>query len=112
VRYECIFAILARGEADRVMNAAKKAGAKGGTIFFARGTGSHEAKTFFGITVETGREILMILCEESETEAILEAIVEAGRLKEPAAGIAFVVEVNRVVGLQHRQGIEKANSDS
>ena len=70
----------------------KKAGAKGGTIFFARGTGSHEAKTFFGITVETGREILMILCEESETEAILEAIVEAGRLKEPAAGIAFVVE--------------------
>jgi nitrogen regulatory protein P-II 1 len=109
VKHDCIFAILARGEADRVMDSAKKAGAKGGTIFLARGTGSHEAKTFFGLTLETGREILMILCDESETDTILQAVLVAGKLREPGAGIAFVLPVTKAVGLQHRQGIERSN---
>jgi len=101
-------AILPRGEADRVMEAAKKAGAKGGTIFMARGTGSHEAKTFFGLTIESGREILMILCHTDESSKILDALIEAGNLREPGAGIAFTFPVNRVVGLTHRIGIEES----
>lgn len=106
MKYECIVAILPRGEADRVMEDAKKAGAQGGTIFFARGTGAHEAKTFFGLTLETGREILLILTRDDQTDAVLDAIVESGKLKNPGAGIAFVLDVNRLIGLQHRKFVE------
>jgi len=100
--YNAIFAVLPRGMADSVMEAAKKAGAPGGTIFLARGTGAHEAKTFFGLTVEVAREILMIVCAESDTDRILKAVIEAGRLTEPASGIAFVVRNVDVFGLYER----------
>lgn len=106
---ECILAILPRGEADRVMSEAKKAGAQGGTILLARGTGSHEAKTFFGLAVESGREILMIICDQDKTDNILNALIEAGNLKEPGAGIAFSFPLNKIVGLKHRMGIETAD---
>lgn len=108
MKYECIVAILPRGEADRVMNDAKKAGAQGGTIFLARGTGAHEAKIFFGLTLETGREILLILTKEDQTDTILDAIVESANLKQPGAGIAFVLDVNRIIGLQHRSFVESS----
>ncbi|HOB91211.1 MAG: P-II family nitrogen regulator [Bacillota bacterium] len=100
--YNTIFAVLPRGKADSVMEAAKKAGAPGGTIFFARGTGAHEAKTFFGLTIETAKEVLMIVTKDEDTDRILETVIEAGRLTEPAAGIAFVVRGVDVYGLYER----------
>lgn len=104
--YECIFAILERGAADKVMEDAKKAGAKGGTIFHARGTGAKEAKTFFGLTIESGREILMVLCETEMTDVILEEIIDSANLQMPGTGVAFVLPVTKIVGLTHREGIE------
>ncbi len=106
MKYECIVAILPRGEADRVMEDAKKAGAQGGTIFLARGTGSHEAKTFFGLTVEPGREILLIVSKEEQTDKILDAVVESANLKKPGTGIAFVLDISRIIGLRHRDHVE------
>ncbi|MCK9222413.1 MAG: P-II family nitrogen regulator [Limnochordia bacterium] len=105
MHYDVIMAILRRGTADAVMEAAKKAGAQGGTILLARGTGAQEAKTFFGITVETSREILMILSRDSQTDQILQAIIREGQLDKPGAGIAFVLDAKKIVGLEHRQGI-------
>lgn len=100
--YNTIFAVLPRGMADSVMEAAKKAGAQGGTIFFARGTGAHEAKTFFGLTIEVAKEILMIVAADRDTDKILDAVIESGRMSEPAAGIAFVVRGVDVYGLDAR----------
>lgn len=97
-----ILAIVERGKADRVVEAAKAAGAKGGTIFFARGTGQHEAKTFFGLTLETGREIVMIVSEKETIDPILTSVIDSARLHEPGTGVAFVVPVSRIVGLDHR----------
>ncbi|MGI6148522.1 MAG: P-II family nitrogen regulator [Limnochordia bacterium] len=111
MKYECIIAILPRGEADRVMEDAKKAGAQGGTIFLARGTGAHEAKTFFGLTLESSREILMILTKDDQTDTILDTIVNSAHLDRPGAGIAFVLDVNRLIGLQHRKFIERSDKD-
>jgi len=99
VTYNTIFAVLERGKADSVMDAAKKAGAKGGTIFLGRGTGTHEAKTFLGLTLETGKEILMLVTPSEDTDRILKAVIESGRLTEPGHGIAFVVRDVEVYGL-------------
>ncbi|NLJ84969.1 MAG: P-II family nitrogen regulator [Firmicutes bacterium] len=102
--YHAIFAVLPRGTADSVMEAAKKAGAKGGTIFLARGTGAKEAKTFFGLTVEEAKEILFVLTEEHDTDQILQTIIDAAHLEKPGSGIAFVLDTRKTVGLVSRQG--------
>ena len=99
MKYNAIFVVLQRGTAERVMNIAKEAGAQGGTIFFARGTGTHEAKTFLGLTLDIAKEVLFVLVEEKDTERILNAMVEAGHLEKPGTGIAFVMNVDKTVGL-------------
>jgi nitrogen regulatory protein P-II 1 len=100
--YNAIFVVLPRGTAEHVMNVAKEAGAQGGTILFARGTGTYEAKTFLGLTIDIAKEVLFVLIEEKDTERILQAMVEAGHLEKPGTGIAFVISVDKTVGLVSR----------
>jgi nitrogen regulatory protein P-II 1 len=97
--YNAVFVVLPRGTAEHVMNVAKNAGAQGGTILLGRGTGAHEAKTFLGLTVDIAKEVLFVLIDKQDTERILEAIVEAGHLEKPGTGIAFVMSVDKTVGL-------------
>ncbi len=100
--YKLIMAILPKGTAGEVMDAAREFGAEGGTILLARGTGVHEARRFFGISVSSERELLLVLVEPEKVKGVLDAVVEAGRLDEPAKGIAFVLSVDEVTGIVHR----------
>lgn len=104
---KCIIAIVERGKADKVVNKAKKAGAKGATILYGRGTGQTEALKFFNIYIEASKEIIIILSEDNNYEPIYNAIVEAGRLKEPGTGIVFTLPATNLLGLHHRNKIEK-----
>lgn len=101
--YKLIAAIVPKGAAGKVMDAAREAGAEGGTILMARGTGVHEARRVFGITVSSERELVLILVEPEKRDAILDAVVRAGRLDEPARGIAFVMAVEEVKGIVHHE---------
>ncbi len=100
--YKLIAAILPKGSTGEVMEAARQAGAEGGTILLARGTGVHEAEKFFGMSVRSEREMLLVLAEAEKVQDILGAVVDAGRLDEPAHGIAFVLSVDEVTGIVHR----------
>jgi nitrogen regulatory protein P-II 1 len=100
--YKLIAAILPKGATGKVMDAAREAGAEGGTILLARGTGIHEARRFFGLSVSSERELLLVLVEPGKAREVLEAVVRAGRLDEPARGIAFVLAVEEVTGIVHR----------
>lgn len=104
--FKAIFVIVQRGKADKLVEAAKEAGAKGATVFYARGTGIHEAKKFFGLNIEASKEVIIILAEETNCKAITAAVVEAGSLKEPGTGIAFVLPVASLIGLAHRKEME------
>jgi nitrogen regulatory protein PII len=101
--YKLVAAIVPKGSAGRAMEAAREAGAEGGTIILARGTGIHEAHRFFGITMSSERELLLILVEPEKSRAVLDSVVSAGRLDEPARGIAFVLAVEEVTGIVHRE---------
>jgi nitrogen regulatory protein P-II 1 len=101
--YKLIAAILPKGSTAKVMDAAREAGAEGGTILLARGTGVHEARRFFGISVSSERELLLILVAPDKKRAVLDAVVETGRLNEPTRGIAFVLSVDEVTGIVHRE---------
>lgn len=100
---KCIVAVVERGRADKVVNAAKDAGAAGATIFYGRGTGESEVKKFLSIHVEASKEVIIILTEVEKYKNIMKAMVEAGELKKAGTGIIFTLGVENLVGLHHRE---------
>jgi len=103
---KCIVAIVERGKADKIVEKAKEAGAKGATIIYGRGTGQSEALKFFNLRIEASKEIILILSDINEYKPIYEAIVEEGRLHEPGTGIIFTFLVSELTGLHHRERIK------
>lgn len=93
--HELICVIVNAGFAEDIMQAARKAGAKGGTILKARGTGREEDKSFFGITIVPEKDMLLILTLRKETDKILQAIRDCPCLSEPGIGIVFSMPVEK-----------------
>ncbi len=89
---------------DAVSQAAREAGATGVTLVSsARGEGVVPHKTFLGLTLETQRDMLLLVVEEHLSRHILEQICEAGGFdKEPGQGIALQINVEDVVGVDHQ----------
>lgn len=100
MKFKVIFASVKTDITDTVVDAAKTAGATGATIIPARGTGMKEAKTFFGLSLEAPTDIVMLVLEEHIVRQVLAAIYAAGRFDKPGTGIAFVLPVESVVGLE------------
>ncbi|HNR24850.1 MAG TPA: P-II family nitrogen regulator [Candidatus Bipolaricaulis anaerobius] len=98
-----VIIVVARGQADHVVEEAKKAGALGATILFGRGTGEKEFRKFFDLHIESSKEVIFILTEEEKSRPIVKAVVEAGRLNDPGTGILFTMPVIDVIGLHHRE---------
>jgi len=100
MRFKLILASVKTDLTDKIVDAAKAAGATGATIIPARGTGIHEAKTFFGLTLEAQTDIIMFLLEEHLVSNIMDAIKKEGEFHKAGTGIAFVLPVEHVVGLE------------
>ncbi len=98
-KHEVIFCIVNSGYSESVMDAAKKLGARGGTVINARGTAGKEAETFFHITVQPEKEIVMILVPAEIKNDVLNALYDEVGLESAGQGIAFSVPVDSVVGL-------------
>lgn len=92
--HEMIFVIVNSGFADDVMAAARKAGAHGGTVLNARGTGKQEDVKFFGITIVPEKEILMIIAEKEKSAAIMDAVRALDCFATPGSGIVFSSDVD------------------
>lgn len=100
MRFKLILSSVKTDITDKIVDAAKEAGATGATIIPARGTGIKEAKTFFGLSLEAQTDIILLLVEEHLVGKILDRIKETGQFHKPGTGIAFVVPVEHVVGLE------------
>ena len=97
--HEAIFCIVNSGYSEAVMDAAKRLGARGGTVINARGTASKEAEKFFHITIHPEKEIVMILVPKKLKDGVLHALYKEVGLDTPGQGIAFSVPVESAVGL-------------
>ncbi|MDR1611691.1 MAG: P-II family nitrogen regulator [Planctomycetota bacterium] len=97
--HKLITVIVNSGYADDVMAVSRKAGASGGTILSARGTGTEEDVKFFGITLVPEKEMLFIVAEEDKLPAIVEAIGTVETLNEPGGGIVFSMDVEEFIPL-------------
>lgn len=105
MQFKIILASVKSDITDKIVDAAKEKGATGATIIHARGTGIREAKTFFGLSLEAQTDIIMFLLEESLVNQVLETIGSVGEFNKPGTGIAFVLPVDQVIGLESQ--IEK-----
>lgn len=84
---------------DQIVAAAKQSGATGATIIPARGTGIHEAKTFFGLSLDVQRDVILFILEEHLAQQILTVANETGGFHEPGTGIGFSLDIDSIVGL-------------
>jgi nitrogen regulatory protein PII len=108
--HEVIFCIVNAGFSDLVMDAAKKFGARGGTVIHARGTANTESEKLFGITVQPEKEIVMILVPHELKDSILHALYNHAGLETEGQGIAFALPVSAAVGLSSADKAEKAEA--
>lgn len=100
VKYDMVVAVTNQGFSNQVMDAAREAGAGGGTLLNARGLGYEDAENLFGIPLQPEKEVLMILTPREKKAAILEAINRAAGLKTEAKSILLSLPVEEIVGLQ------------
>jgi nitrogen regulatory protein PII len=97
--YHAITTIVDKGKAEEVIDAATRAGSKGGTIINARGSGIHETSKLFAMDIEPEKEIVIILSEADKTEEIASSIRTSLKIDEPGNGIIYIQDVNRTYGI-------------
>lgn len=97
--YKIIITIVNRGKAEDVIDAAKAAGSKGGTIINARGSGVNETRRLFHMDIEPEKEMVMILSKEDVADAIVSSIKECLDIDKPGNGIIFIQNVDKVYGI-------------
>ena len=104
MHFKLIIAFVEDSKTDKVLDAAREQGATGATVISqARGEGLEQAKTFFGLTLETQRDVLLLLVEEHMSRKILERICDVAEFdKSPGTGIAFQLDVEDAVGISHQ----------
>ena len=98
MQYSLIVAIAERGYVDMVMDAAREAGARGGTVIHAKGTGARFGAKFFGLTIAAEKEMIYLVTSSEGKEAIIDAIIDKAGPSTEARAIAFTVPVERVAG--------------
>lgn len=98
-KYTMIMIIANQGYSEEVMDAARTAGAAGGTVFHARQAVNEEILSFWGIHIQPEREITIILAREEDKLEIMKAVAEKCGVNSEARGIAFSLPVDHVVGL-------------
>ena len=104
MHFKLLIALVEENKTDSVLDAARQAGATGATVInHARGEGAETSTTFFGLTLETQRDMLMFLVEEHLSRSILEKIAEVGDFENgTGTGIAFQIDVEDAVGVKHQ----------
>ena len=96
--YELIMIIANQGATDQVMDAARSAGARGGTVIHGLGTGSKNAEKFYKVSIAAEKEVILIVSAASQKAAIMKAIIEQAGPDTKAGAIAFSLPVSVLAG--------------
>ena len=96
--YEIVLAIANEGHTDTVMEAAREAGARGGTVLHGKGTGSKDAAKFFGVSIASEKEVIMIVAKSSEKAAIMKSIIDKAGTQTDAGAVVMSLPVSAVAG--------------
>ena len=97
---ELIMVICNQGYNEQVMDAAREAGAAGGTVIHARGTGMKSAEQFFGVSLASEKDIIYIVSTTKEKNHIMASIMEKAGVATDAKAVAFSLPVTDTAGLR------------
>ena len=97
--YALITVIAEKGCSDMVMDAARSAGAGGGTVVHAKGTATAFTAKFFGVSIAAEKEMIHIVTRRSDKDAIMRAVLEKAGPSTDARAAVFSLPVEDVVGL-------------
>jgi nitrogen regulatory protein PII len=102
MHFKLIIVMVDDTKTDAILEAARETGATGATVLNqARGEGLKPTKTFFGLSLEAQRDVILLLVEEHMSRRILEKIAKVGDFDEsPGTGIAFQIDVEDAVGVR------------
>ena len=98
--FEMVFVIANEGYSDMIMDAARKAGASGGTVIKARGTGAEYTEKFFGFSIAKEKEIHMLVTPAQGRNHIMKSIMEHAGLESKAQSMVFSLPVSHAIGLR------------
>ena len=101
--HELIIVILNEGYSDFVMDAARAAGAGGGTVLHAKGTGGTRGEKFFSVSLADEKDMIYIIAHKDEKAAIMRSINEQAGPGSRAGAICFSLPISSVAGLRARE---------
>ena len=105
MRFKLIVVFSEDSVTERVIDAARDAGATGCTVINnARGEGYEKHKSFFGLSLSTQTDVVMLLVEQHMARDILEEIGRVGEFDaKPGTGLAFQIDVDDAVGVMRQE---------
>ena len=98
--HDLIVIIANQGSTDLVMDAAREAGATGGTVIHAKGTGTELVQKFFGVSIATEQEMIFILTRSETKKPIMKAVMSKAGIHSPAQALVFSLPVGDIAGLR------------
>lgn len=104
--YELIVAIYEKGYTDLVMDAAREAGARGGTTIKAKGTAAG-AEKFFGLSLAVEKEVVLIVSGQEKKKEIMKAIMQKAGVETKAHALVFSLPVSETAGFRFADTVEK-----
>ena len=99
-KYELLVTIANQGYTNLIMDAARKAGAGGGTVLHAKGTGMDGAEKFLGFTLAAEKEMVFIVVKKEDKNKIMQAIMEDAGMNSKAKSIVFSLPVTSTAGMR------------
>ena len=100
IGFQLIIVIVNSGFSEIIMNAARDAGARGGTITHCRGTSNEALEKKYGVYLTPDKEMILIVVKNAICDDILKAVYEASGKNNPGQCIAFSLPVENVVGMK------------
>ena len=98
--HDLLIVIANRGYIDLVMDAARAAGAYGGTVLQAKGTGMEHAEKFMGVSLAAEKEMIFIVTKTEQKNSIMKAVMEQAGPDSEAKAIVFSLPVTDTAGLR------------
>ena len=96
--YDLIVTIVRKGQKDKVVEASRAGGAKGGTIIYGTGTGKDEFNSILGVQIQPEREIVLTLASSEQKNEIMRLICEYADLYNSGNGLCFSLPAYDIIG--------------
>ena len=94
-----VITIVKQGYSDKVMNAARKAGARGGTVIHSRKVGELEVLNAWGLSLQEETDMVLIIADSKTKQAIMQAITKECGINTDAKGLVVSVPIDSVIGI-------------